>query len=143
MTTERNSVMLHRLTWSTLAAGGLLALVIAALLEPDARGYGTHTQLGLPPCGLRSLTGILCPGCGLTTAFAHAVRGQWSLAASANPLGLMLFLAVCLCIPLGVTAAIRGWSVEVLIERWGAHRWALAVAGCAVAVWAFRLAAQL
>ena len=89
------------------------------------------------------MTGVPCPGCGLTTAFAHAVRGEWSLAASANPLGLMLFFVACLCIPLGVTAAIRGWSVDAWIERWGAHRFALAVAGCAVAVWAFRFVAQV
>lgn len=143
MTTKHDSVTLHRVIWWMVAIGGVAVLCLAALLEPDVRGFGTHTQLGLPPCGLRILTGAPCPGCGLTTAFAHAVRGEWMMAASANPLGLILFLLVCVCIPLGVTGAVRDWSVDAVIERAGFHRWALAVAGCAVAVWSFRLITQL
>ena len=117
-----------------------MVLVVAAAIEPDARGYGTHTQLGLPPCGFMLLTGSPCPGCGLTTAFAHGIRGHLSLAASANPLGLALFLVVCLCIPLGMIAALRGWSLDAVIERFGLNRWGLALAGGAVAVWVVRLA---
>ena len=40
-----------RLFWWSLALGGVLVLSMAAAIEPDPRGYGTHTQLGLPPCG--------------------------------------------------------------------------------------------
>ena len=143
MSTKPHSATSQRVIWSMVAAGSLVILALAALLEPDARGYGTHTQLGLPPCGLRALTGALCPGCGLTTAFAHAVRGEWLMAANANPLGLVLFLVVCASIPVGITAAVRDWSVDAVIERAGAHRWALGVAGCAIAVWAFRLVTPL
>jgi hypothetical protein len=128
------------LLWWLLVGCSLLLLFTAAVIEPDVRGFGTHTQLGLPPCGFLTLTGVPCPGCGLTTAFSHGIRGQWSLAASANPLGLALFLAVCASIPLGILAAVRGWSVDVLIERFALNRWALAVAGCAVAMWVVRLA---
>jgi hypothetical protein len=133
----------QRLLWWSMVGGCLLVLATAAAIEPDARGYGTHTQLGLPPCGFLLLTGSPCPGCGLTTAFAYAIRGHWSLAASANPLGLALFLAVCFCIPLGVTAALRGWSLDAAVERFALNRWALALAGCAVAVWVVRFAAAL
>jgi hypothetical protein len=52
-----------------------------------------------------------------------------------------LFLAVCFCIPLGVTAALRGWSLDATVERFALNRWALALAGCAVAVWVVRFAA--
>jgi len=131
----------QRLLWWSIVAGCVLVLVAAAAIEPDARGYGTHTQLGLPPCGFLLLTGSPCPGCGLTTAFAYGIRGQWSLAASANLLGLALFLVVSLCIPLGVTAALRGWSLDAAIERFSLNRWGLALAGCAVAVWVVRFAA--
>jgi len=133
----------RRLLWWSMVGGCLLVLATAAAIEPDARGYGTHTQLGLPPCGFLLLTGSPCPGCGLTTAFAYAIRGHWSLAASANPLGLALFLAVCFGIPLGVTGALRAWSLDAAVDRFALNRWALALAGGAVAVWVVRFAAAL
>ena len=147
MTTTRNShapvSLSQRLLWWAIAVGSIAVLSLAAAIEPDARGYGTHTQLGLPPCGFLLLTGSPCPGCGLTTAFAHGIRGQWAMAASANPLGLTLFLIVCACVPLGVAAAWRGWSLDDVVERFGLNRWALALAGCAVVVWVVRFAAAL
>lgn len=132
---------LQRVVWLSVALGSSAALVIAATLDPSAAGYGTHTQLGLPPCGFLLLTGSPCPGCGLTTAFAHAIRGNWGLAISANPLGLALFLVVCCCVPLGVLAAARGWSFDSIVERFALGRWALAMAGSAVVLWVVRFAA--
>lgn len=144
MTTSLDSTpstpLLQRLLWWSIAGGCVTVLVAALAIEPDARGYGTHTQLGLPPCGFRLLTGSLCPGCGLTTAFAHGIRGEWSLAASANPLGLALFFVVCACIPISIAAVWRGWSLDAVIERFSLNRWGLAVAVCAVVVWVVRLA---
>ncbi|MFW2388023.1 MAG: DUF2752 domain-containing protein [Polyangiales bacterium] len=134
---------IHRLLWWFIAFGSISLLVVAAFVEPDSRGYGTHQQLGLPPCGFLLLTGSPCPGCGLTTAFAYGVRGQWSMAASANPLGLILFLLVCACVPLGITAALRGWSIDEVIVRFNLNNWALAVAACAVVVWVVRLVVAL
>lgn len=114
-------------------------LAIAALLEPDARGYGTHAQLGLPPCGFRWVTGLACPGCGLTTAFAHSIRGNWALSFAANPLGVLLFFAVCACVPIAFVAAARGWSLGTVVDRFAMGRWALAVAGCATVLWVVRI----
>jgi uncharacterized protein DUF2752 len=74
-------------------SGGAL-LWIAAMLEPDPRGFGTHEQLGLPPCGFAVRTGLPCPTCGMTTAFAHFVRGHVAAAFQANPFGALAFLAV-------------------------------------------------
>lgn len=147
MTTIRNEgpdgPISPRLIWLGMVAGAVAVLAVAAAIEPDVRGYGTHTQLGLPPCGFLLLTGSSCPGCGLTTAFAHGIRGQWSLAASANPLGLALFFVVSSCIPLGLAAALRSWSIGEVVDRFGLNRWALAVAGCAIVVWVVRFAIAL
>jgi len=132
-----------RLIWLGIVAGSIAVLAVALAIEPDVRGYGTHTQLGLPPCGFLLLTGSPCPGCGLTTAFAHGIRGHWSMAASANPLGLALFFVVSACIPLGLAAALRRWSIGEVVDRFGLNRWALAVAGCAIVVWAVRFAVAL
>lgn len=147
MTSHRSSVsavpLLQRLLWLSIAGGSAAILTVAAMIEPSPSGYGTHTQLGLPPCGFLLLTGSPCPGCGLTTAFAHGIRGNWALAISANPLGLALFLVTCCCIPLGLVAALRGWSVDSVVQRFSLNRWGLAIAGCAAVLWVARFAAVL
>lgn len=85
------------LTVRLIAAGLLCActgvLGLAAWLSPSARGFGTHQQLGLGPCGMILMTGLPCPTCGMTTAFAYAVRGRPLDAFLAQPTGLLLALA--------------------------------------------------
>jgi hypothetical protein len=76
-----------------LAAVGLAAwalLITARTLTPDPRGYGTHEQLGLAPCGFARATGLRCPTCGTTTAWAYALRGELPAALSANAGGTVL-----------------------------------------------------
>src|SRR5690348_8367312 len=84
-------------------ARGLVLLLAAALLgllglsrglEPDPRGYGTHTQLGLGPCAFRELTGRPCPTCGMTTAFAWLSRAELGRSWGANPAGCVIALLV-------------------------------------------------
>lgn len=70
----------------------LLVLVIAAGLAPDPRGEGTHTQLGLPPCGWATHFGKPCPTCGMTTAFAHAAHMGFWTGFKTQPMGLVLAL---------------------------------------------------
>lgn len=73
-----------------LGAGIVVVFGIAVWLKPDPRGFGTHQQLGLPPCTFRSLTGTNCPHCGLTTSFSWFVRGQLFKSMKANPAGVIL-----------------------------------------------------
>ncbi len=72
----------------------LIPLVLMAislwLLSPSEQGLGTHQQLGLPPCSVRVVFGMRCPACGMTTSWAHFVRGQWWQSANANPGGFLL-----------------------------------------------------
>lgn len=75
-----------------LACGTILG--VAVYLQPDARGFGTHEQLPFQgPCGFLLRTGYPCPTCGMTTAFAHTVRGQWLSAMKGQPAGFVLALA--------------------------------------------------
>ena len=75
------------------AAAGLSGLLgLARTLEPDPRGYGTHTQLGLRPCSFLTLTGRLCPTCGMTTSFAWMMRGEVVRSWQVNPAGCLLAL---------------------------------------------------
>lgn len=90
------------------AAGLVAVLVTASRLDPDPSGHGTHTQLGLPPCAFRARTGRPCPSCGMTTAFAWAVRGRLDRAIVANPAGGLLAPSCVALIPWMLAAALRG-----------------------------------
>lgn len=83
-----------------LTSLGLLAgFAVAAMLSPDPRGYGTHTSLGLPACTIIELYGLPCPSCGLTTSFAHFVRGDFVASVTANAAGFALAALCALMIP--------------------------------------------
>lgn len=82
--------------WSLFLTGGFL---LAAWLPPDARGYGTHQRLGLPPCTIQALFQIPCPTCGMTTSFSHFVRGNVLASLEANPAGFALAVVCLLQIP--------------------------------------------
>lgn len=73
---------------------GLMLLLVACGLRPDPRGYGTHRQLGLPPCTFQLLWDIPCPSCGGTTAFSLFVRGRWVAALRSNA-GAALLAGLC------------------------------------------------
>lgn len=61
-----------------LAALGAVPLAVGALLPADG-------EAGLlPPCPLLSLTGIPCPLCGATRAFAFAGHGDLAAALDVN-----------------------------------------------------------
>ena len=75
-----------------------LAAVVAFsfYLTPSPNLYGTHTQLGLPPCPMMAIFHVRCPGCGLTTSFAAAAHGKWAMGFKAHPAGPLLWLATVL-----------------------------------------------
>lgn len=102
----------HAARWGLLAmASGLLALlVLARCLVPDpyGRGFGTHQQLGLPPCTFYVVTGRRCPTCGMTTAWSYVVRGQWARAVQASACGTLAALLAALSIPWMAISAARG-----------------------------------
>lgn len=123
-----------------LAAGATLlgcvaVLACAAWLKPDPRGYGTHQQFGLGACGMILGTGLPCPTCGMTTAFSHTVRGQWSSAIRAQLGGFLLAIGVALLgllcgravltgrwphVPLRVTPfGLSALLLFVLVGGWG------------------------
>ena len=56
----------------------LIFISLAARLDPEKTGMGTHRQLGLPACLVMEKTGMPCPTCGMTTALANLARGRIS-----------------------------------------------------------------
>ncbi len=99
-----------------LAAG---ALDIRRLQKPAAVFLAGGLVLAhLPqgwglPCPLRSLTGVPCPFCGVTTSVRDTLGGHLRAGFGAAPLGLALIaLAVVLVLRLGPA------RVPVLTTRW-------------------------
>lgn len=98
--------------WSALMAMAAAApLVVGAFLSPDPAGHGTHTQLGLPPCGWVVAYGKPCPTCGMTTAFTHAAHGRIDLAAVAQPAGAVLAVLTAAVFWVGLHTAGTGSRV--------------------------------
>ena len=89
-----------RLFLVSLSIGLTILMGIAWWLQPDARGYGTHHQLGLPDCSFIVLWGIPCPMCGMTTSWSNLMHGDWANAFRANPGGALLGLTSMLAIPI-------------------------------------------
>src|SRR4051794_36631374 len=92
-----------------VSALGLAAVLgVARWLEPDPRGFGTHTQLGLAPCAFALVTGHRCPTCGMTTSFAWFARGRFDRAWRANPAGSVLAPTCVALVPWLLAGAARG-----------------------------------
>jgi uncharacterized protein DUF2752 len=88
-----------------------------------------HTGWPGLPCPLRTLTGVPCPFCGMTTATVAISHGQWASAAAANPLAYLAAALAAATIPVllaraaGLAPGPRPWP-EASRRR---VRWALAV----------------
>ena len=84
---------LDRAAAVTVAALATTACVFLIRIAPAAKGYDTHVQLGMEPCGWPRTLGIPCPTCGCTTAACHLVHGEPLAAFAAQPFGALLALA--------------------------------------------------
>jgi len=73
------------------------------------------------PCPMRTLTGVPCPGCGMTTAVKAVLAGHVRASVGANPFGL---IAVLIAVVLIVRPRWRRVSVPVLLlVASGASSW--------------------
>lgn len=88
-----------QLQYGVLIGAAAALLAVARALRPSERGFGTHEQLGLPPCIFLQLTGIPCPSCGLTTSFAYAAHLHWLDSLTTQPFGFVAFCLTALSIP--------------------------------------------
>ncbi len=101
---------------SLLTAVGAAAILVAAgLLTPDSSGHGTHEHLFLLPCIFRWVTGLPCPFCGMTTAFALMAQGDVGAAFRIHVLGPLAYLATWTMLLAAVIGLVRD---RAPLPRW-------------------------
>ncbi len=108
-----------------LASGpALLALSLGT--DPDPRGFGTHEQLGLPACAMRSWFDVPCPACGVTTSVVRTTHGELLEAFRTQPFGPVVTLLVLALFTLGLRSLLTGRDLRpsiFLLPRW--LRWGI------------------
>jgi uncharacterized protein DUF2752 len=101
-----------RLGLVLIALGLVLLFGIAYYLDPYQGGVvwrqEAHTQLGLPECNFKGVTGLPCPSCGMSTSFALLVRGDVGNSLCANAVGTLLAAFFLVLLPWSVLCALRG-----------------------------------
>lgn len=96
---------LDRLVAGVTVAAAIGAVLLLGPVTPDARGYGTHEQLGMQPCSWPFVYGIPCPTCGCTTAAADVIHGRLLTAVATQPFG------AAMCLLLLASAAFCLWAL--------------------------------
>jgi len=98
---RRTTRLLRRARISTadvVAAGGVAGIGVSFLLSPD------HIEDGPVLCPFRAITGLPCPGCGLTRSWVYAAHGWWRESFASNPFGMVVVAAI---VALAVTVVVR------------------------------------
>jgi Protein of unknown function (DUF2752) len=141
--TERARAPLeHRVIAGVVGCALLAVLIIASRLTPAAEGVGTHRGLGLPACGMLVASGVPCPTCGMTTAFAHMTGLEVIAAFRAQPFGAALALGSAAGFWLCVWIAGFGSRIGTLLVRMLSPRVVWLVFVLAGAAWVYKIAAN-
>lgn len=128
----------ERLLWLGASIACLAVLAVASGLTPSAEGHGTHLQLGMPACGWAVQTGTPCPTCGMTTAVAHAARGNLGTAFLTQPMGAIGAVLAAATFWVGLHIALTGSRLGVVYSGMLRPRVVWIFAGVAAASWAYK-----
>jgi hypothetical protein len=124
-----------------LALGALAVLIVLGVfVEPDARGFGTHERLGLPPCKPMEWWNVPCPGCGVTTSVALAAHGALWSSFKNQPFGLLIACAIPVVAVWALNHHLRGRDLNVETSRIKLGWPALVVGVLMVGSWIYKLA---
>jgi hypothetical protein len=128
-----------RLVLGAIALGLAVLFTMAAILKPSPCQYGTHRQLGLPPCSFLVLFGVRCPTCGMTTAWVCLMHGELTRAFQANAGGVLLAALAAAAVPWLIISAVRGrwllWNPDGGTVGWTSA----AILAVTLVQWGFRL----
>jgi len=87
----------------------------SAMLLAIGRFY-PFDRFPLVTCPLKAMTGIPCPGCGMTRAFVRFTHGDWAGSIHVSPLGAALAATAALATAYGLlrmTVLRRGLALEL------------------------------
>jgi hypothetical protein len=129
----------QRIALAALALAVLVLLVTARNLTPDAHGYGTHQQLGLPPCTFYLIFQRPCPACGMTTSWAWLLRGEIGRALAANAGGTLLAALSLVGVPWILISTVRGRWLGGWPNQWTVAGIAGVVSLVTAGQWIWRL----
>ena len=119
-----------------VAAGGVAGIGTAFLLSPE------HIEDGPVLCPFRAITGLPCPGCGLTRSWVYAAHGWWEQSIASNAFGLVLVAAVLALAVVVVARRVRRTPPPDL-DKLLKHPVALAIGAVWLGYAVFRLASAL
>jgi hypothetical protein len=130
----------HWLVLLAALAAPLGLVALGRLLEPDARGWGTHEQLGFRPCWPMTHWNVPCPGCGVTTALALAARGQPLGSLRTQPFGLVLLGAALATALWALAGQARGRDLHAALPGLPWRRLGSVLGTLALLAWLYKLA---
>jgi hypothetical protein len=117
----------------------LSVLLIALSLSPSPAGLGTHQALGYQRCQFLLTTGLPCPTCGMTTSFAHFVRGQWLASFYVQPMGFLLALITGAFFWASLYVAVTGKPIHRLLRQVPMPVLILTMMSLAIAAWGWKI----
>ena len=129
----------EKIIQAAVLVGCLGSAVLGSILESDSSGIGTHTKLGLPPCGFYTVTGIPCPTCGVTTSFVEAAHGRFAKSFFTQPLGLFTFAGICAGAVVLTAALVSGKSLFKLKLPLGAYTIMTMILVTVVLSWIYKI----
>lgn len=94
----------------------VLVLVFAAYKLRENGGAGW-----MPGCFFRRITGLECPGCGMTRATYAVLHGRFVEAFLLNPVGVIVFPLALIGFGIEVIGWVRGKTVfyRLSVGKWG------------------------
>lgn len=104
----------ERVAGALLALAMLAGLLAAAWVSPSGEGHGSHTQLGLAPCGWAVGFDVPCPTCGMTTSFSHAAHGNLLDSIRTQPAGAAGSVLAAMLLWGGLWTALAGTRLSAI-----------------------------
>jgi hypothetical protein len=86
---------------------GLTAAVAACALAAAATVSPQAVEDGPVICPFRLMTGLPCPGCGLTRSWVYLLHGQPGAATAANPFGVLALVASVALVAVVTSSVVR------------------------------------
>lgn len=128
-----------RIFHTLVVAVFLFLFAAAVVVRPNASGYGTHTQLSLPPCAFYKLTGLPCISCGLTTSIAYLVRGDIVRSFKSHPVGPVFAMLIVITAIYSLVSLFMGYPWYYLFRKLWFQLAAISAICFLIFFWFFRL----